>query len=118
VKSPPVEIFKAQLDTALSNLLSLTLFEQGGWTRQSQESPSNLSDPVNETLFKPVVTSNKSVKRQKPSSSVLYIDDEAKTFLSILMDSPMPQCPQLRAPTNLGKTDEQNSQKLGDLGVK
>ncbi|KAK4829556.1 hypothetical protein QYF61_005225 [Mycteria americana] len=47
VKSPPVEILKTQLDIALSNLLYLTLLEQEGWTRQSQEAPSNLNDPVN-----------------------------------------------------------------------
>ena len=42
VESPSLEIVKTQLDTALSNLLSLTLLWAAGWTRQSLEVPSCL----------------------------------------------------------------------------
>lgn len=72
VKSPPVEIFKTQQDTTLNNLFYLTLLEQKVWTRQSQEVPSNLNDSVNERLFKPVITGNKTVKRKIIFQDSLY----------------------------------------------
>lgn len=64
---------------------------------------------MNERLFKPVITSNKSAR-------ILCTDDKAETFLSKLTDSPSPYGPQPMVSTNLGNNDEKNSQNLGDHG--
>ncbi|QEA01227.1 hypothetical protein D0439_22375 [Lysinibacillus fusiformis] len=45
-EAPSTEIVKTQLDTVLGNLLWVTPLEQGGWTRSSQEVPSNLNHSV------------------------------------------------------------------------
>jgi len=44
--TPSLEIFKAQLGTALGNLLKVTLLDQAAWTRQSPEVPANLNHTV------------------------------------------------------------------------
>jgi len=41
VDAPSLETFKVGLDGALSNLLSLKMSLQGGWTRRPLKVPSN-----------------------------------------------------------------------------
>lgn len=46
LESSSVEIFKIKLDTGLGSTQQLNLPEQGLWTKESQEHPSNLNEPV------------------------------------------------------------------------
>ena len=46
MESPSLEMLKTQLDTALNNLLYLTLLSARGWTGQSLEVPANLNYSV------------------------------------------------------------------------
>ncbi|KAK4823411.1 hypothetical protein QYF61_001785 [Mycteria americana] len=93
-ESPSLEILKSQLDTALSNLLSLTLLQAGPWTRRSSagwrlnhfpgQPVSMLDNPFSEVKF-PNIQSKPPLAQLEAISShpiTCYLGEETDPHLS------------------------------------